>query len=157
MNHLLREFKKEDAEGVKDLILTVLSKEYPFEKSAYSDSDLDKIGEVYGAENDSFIVIEDGGIIAGTVGVKEETKDDALLRRLFVDLKHRRQGFGTELLKRAILFCRTKHYKSIHFRCTDRMADAMKLCLKNGFKEVEALDVSGFKIHNLKLTLKFSL
>ena len=28
--------------------LNILSREYPFDKSAYSDSDLNKIGETYG-------------------------------------------------------------------------------------------------------------
>ena len=102
MSHTLRVFKKDDAKGVKELILTVLAKEYPFDRSAYSDSDLDKINEVYGTDKDSFFVIDEDGEIVGTVGIKGETKDDALLRRLFVDLKHRKKGYGTELLARAI-------------------------------------------------------
>ena len=153
MSHSLRSFKRNDSQGVKDLILTILTKEYPFDKSAYSDSDLDRIPEVYGGEKDSFFVIEEDGYIVGTVGVKEETKDDALLRRLFVDVKHRKRGYGTELLNAVIDFCNSKSYKRIYFRCTDRMADAMKLCVKKGFKETERLEVSGFKIHKLQLEL----
>lgn len=102
---------------------------------------------------DSFMVIEDNGEIVGTVGVKEDAKDTALLRRLFVDLKHRKRGYGTELLNKAVDFCKEKGYKSIYFRCTDRMADAMKLCLKKGFIEIEALEISGFKIHNLEFKI----
>lgn len=153
MTHMLRSFKQEDSKGVRDLILAILSKEYPFDRSAYSDSDLDRIDEVYGGRNDSFFVIEEDGQIVGTVGVKGETKDDALLRRLFVDLKHRRRGYGTELLKRAIEFCRSKGYRRIYFRCTDRMADAMRLCLKSNFRETEKLEVGGFRIHKLELEL----
>lgn len=153
MNHSLRQFKKEDAKGVKDLILGVLMKEYPFDKSAYSDSDLDRIGEVYGGERDSFFVIEEDGEVVGTVGVKEEARDAALLRRFFVDLKHRKRGYGTQLLEKAIDFCRSKGYKRIFFRCTGRMADAMNLCVKKGFMETEKLEVSGFNIHKLELSL----
>ena len=153
MGYSLRSFSKEDEKGVRELILGILTKEYPFDKSAYSDSDLNRIGEVYGGGKDSFMVIEDNGQIVGTVGVKEDTKETALLRRLFVDLKHRKKGYGTELLNKAIDFCREKGYKRVYFRCTDRMSDAMKLCLKKGFKETEALEVSGFKIHNLELTI----
>jgi len=154
MGHKLRGFKNDDSKGVKDLILAVLTKEYPFDKAAYSDSDLDRIGEVYGGEKDSFFVIEEGGEIVGTVGVKEEAESDALLRRLFVDLKHRKHGYGTELLEKAIEFCKSKGYGRIFFRCTDRMSDARNLCLKRGFKETETLDVSGFKIHKLELALQ---
>ncbi|MDD5421926.1 MAG: GNAT family N-acetyltransferase [Candidatus Omnitrophota bacterium] len=153
MPHLLRQFTKEDAKGVKDLILTILAKEYPFDKSAYSDSDLERIGETYGGERDSFFVIDDGGEVVGTVGIKQESKDEALLRRLFVDPKRRKLGYGTQLLSSAIDFCRQNGYKSIYFRCTDRMADAMKLCLKKGFKETEKLEVGGFRIHKLELSL----
>ncbi len=148
--HKLRTFTKNDAQGTKDLILSILTKEYPFDKNAYSDSDLEKIDEVYGGPKDAFMVIEDDGDIVGTVGIKEDSKDTALLRRLFVDLKHRKKGYGTELLDRAIDFCREKGYRLVYFRCTDRMSDAMKLCMKKGFKEIEALEVSGFRIHNLE-------
>jgi len=153
MNHILRPFKKEDAQDVRDLILSILTKEYPFDKSAYSDSDLDRIGEVYGGKRDTFFVVEEAGKIVGTVGVKEDTGSEALLRRLFVDYGHRKLGYGTALLKRAIAFCAENKYRHVYFRCTDRMVDAMKLCLKEGFKEVEALEVSGFKIHKLALTI----
>ncbi|MDP2912591.1 MAG: GNAT family N-acetyltransferase [Candidatus Omnitrophota bacterium] len=153
MRGILRTYEEKDVKGVKELILGILTKEYPFDRSAYSDSDLDKISEVYGGKNDAFFVIADNGEIVGTVGVKEETRDDALLRRLFVDLKHRKHGYGTELLEKVIEFCRAKGYKRVIFRCTDRMADAMKLCMKKLFKETESLEVGGFKIHKLDLAL----
>ena len=153
MTNTLRTFRKEDADGVKDLILNILAKEYPFDRSAYSDSDLNKIGETYGGGRDSFFVVEEDGDIVGTVGVKEESQAEALLRRLFVNLKHRRKGYGSGLLDRAIAFCREKGYKKIYFRCTDRMSDAARLCVKKGFKETEKLAVGGFQIHKLELTL----
>lgn len=153
MAHIIRPFRKEDSGGVKDLILSILTKEYPFDRKAYSDSDLDSIDQTYGGRRDSFFVVEADSEVVGTVGVKEETKDDALLRRLFVDFKHRKRGYGAELLKMAIDFCRQSGYKKIYFRCTDRMADAMRLCIKNGFMETEKLEVSGFRIHKLELGL----
>lgn len=153
MEYMLRHFKNTDSQGVKELILTILSKEYPFDRSAYSDSDLDKIGETYGGEREAFFVLEESGEVVGTVGVKEEGSEDALLRRLFVDLKHRKRGYGSALLEMAVNFCREKGFKKIYFRCTDRMSDAMNLCLKKGFKETESLEVSGFRIHKLEAKL----
>ena len=154
MKHALRNYKPSDAQGVKDLILSILTKEYPFDKSVYSDSDLDKIGEVYGGKNDAFFVVDEEGVIVGTAGVKEDAPGDALLRRLFVDEKHRRRGYGTGLLDRALAFCLEKGYRHVIFRCTDRMTDAMNLCLKKGFVETENLEVSGFRIHKLVLNIK---
>lgn len=153
MSHQLRRFKKEDSEGVKGLILKILEKEYPFDRRAYSDSDLDSISGTYGGERDAFFVIEELGRIAGTAAVKEDGDRQALLRRFFVDPAMRRRGYGRELLDCAIKFCREKGYKSVFFRCTDRMKDAMSLCVKNGFREIEALPVSGFLIHRLELKL----
>jgi len=154
VTHTLRHFRREDADGVKELIMLILSKEYPFDRAAYSDSDLDRIDEVYGGANSAFFVVEENGSIVGTVGIKEETKDEALMRRLFVDPKYRRHGYGAALLQKALEFCKERGYKRIFFRCTDRMADAMRLCKKHGFKETESLDVSGFKIHKLELAVR---
>jgi GNAT superfamily N-acetyltransferase len=154
MGHLLRQYTEKDSKGVRELILSILAGEYPFDRSAYSDSDLNKISETYGGPMDTFFVIEDAGQIVGTVGVKEETRDDALMRRLFVDVKKRRHGYGSELAEKAIEFCRSKGYKRMIFRCTGRMADAMKLCLRKGFRETEKLEVGGFNIHKLELSLR---
>lgn len=153
MSYALRTFQKNDADSVKELILKILAKEYPFDRSAYSDSDLDRIGEVYGGSRDSFFLIEGPEGVVGTVGIKEESKEEALLRRLFVDSRHRKKGHGTSLLEKALDFCRSKGYHKVRFRCTDRMADAMHLCIKKGFKEVESLKVGGFKIHVLELAI----
>jgi len=154
MGHELRPFRDNDADGVKGLILLILSGEYPFDRSAYSDSDLDKIAQTYGGPRDAFFVVEEDGDVVGTVGIKEESSSDALLRRLFVDVKHRGRGYGSELIARAVDHCRLHGYKRIYFRCTDRMANAMKACQKKGFKEVEKLEVSGFRIHKLELVLR---
>ena len=154
MEHVLRLFKKDDAENVKKLILGILAGEYPFDKSAYSDSDLEKIGQTYGGKKDAFFVIDEASQVAGTVGIKMETDDTALLRRLFVDVKRRRHGYGSDLIDKAIDFCKEKGYTKICFRCTDRMSDAMKLCVRKGFKETDTLSVSGFNIHKLELDLK---
>ena len=55
--HTLRVFSKEDAGGVKDLILSILTKEYPFDKNAYSDSDrlfaFDLLASLYIRKGDS--------------------------------------------------------------------------------------------------------
>lgn len=154
MGHSIRTFKESDADGVRELILSILSKEYPFDRSAYSDSDLNAISSTYGGPGDCFFVVEDGGEIVGTVGVKKESGSEALLRRLFVDAKHRGRGFGTALVDKALEFARHRGYKRLFFRCTDRMANAMKLCLKKGFRETDRLEVSGFNIHKLEMELQ---
>lgn len=147
------EYKPEDSVGVKNLILSILEKEYPFDRSAYQDTDINDISGTYGGEGNVFFVVREGKKIIGTAGIKRETPESALLRRLFVDEKYRRKGLGTKLAKKAIEFCESRNYKEMIFRATDRMRQAMSLCKKMGFKEKEDLEVSGFHIHKFVLKL----
>ena len=148
-----REYKYEDSQEVKNLILSILEREYPFDRSVYQDTDINDVSGTYGGVGDSFFVIEKDKKIVGTVGIKKDTPQSALLRRLFVDENHRKRGLGTMLLKRAIDFCKSNDYKEIIFRATDRMSQAMSLCRKMGFKEKDDLEVSGFHIHRFVLKL----
>jgi N-acetylglutamate synthase-like GNAT family acetyltransferase len=148
-----RQYRPEDSAGVKNLILSILEKEYPFDRSAYQDSDINDISGTYEGEGNAFFVIEKDKKIVGTAGIKRDTAESALLRRLFVDANYRKRGIGTALLKKAIEFSKSKEYKEMIFRATDRMKDAMKLCKKTGFDEKEDLPVSGFHIHKFILKL----
>jgi GNAT superfamily N-acetyltransferase len=154
MEGKVREYRPEDSVEVKGLILSILQKEYPFDQSAYQDSDINDITGTYDGENDAFFVVEKGGKIAGAVGIKKDENQSALVRRLFVDENHRRSGFGTMLLEKAIKFCKAKDYGKMTFRATDRMSSAMKLLKKMGFREDENLEVSGFHIHRFVLRLR---
>jgi len=149
----VQKYKPEDSEKVRDLILSILKDEYPFDMVAYSDTDINDITGVYGGEKCSFFVIKDKDKVVGTVGVKNEDDNTALIRRLFVDKSYRKKGLGTSLVKKALDFCETKDYKEIVFRATDRMKNAMRLLEKNGFKKIESLEVSGFCIHKYLLKL----
>ena len=149
----VRAFKEKDAGQVKELILSILTQEYPFDRSAYSDSDLDAILETYGGGNDAFFVIESEGGVFGTVCVKEDSEDTALLRRLFIDPRYRRRGYGSLLIEKATEHCRRKNFKRLVFRTTGRMAQAIILCKKNNFKEAEKIDLGGFQIYTFILSL----
>ena len=148
-----REYKSEDSVGVKNLILSILEKEYPFDRSAYQDSDVNDISGTYGGKGNAFFVVEKDSKVVGTVGIKKDTDESVLLRRLFVDENYRKQGLGRELLAKAIDFCKAEHYKQIIFRATDRMQSAMNLMKNMGFKEKDDLEVSGFHIHRFALKL----
>lgn len=149
-----RKFDEKDGEGVKDLIISILTKEYPFDKSVYENSDIKDIGKTYGGKRDVFFVIDAENDVIGTVGVKEDSKDTALLRRLFVKPAFRRKGYGTLLLSKAISHCKKNDFKRIVFRATGRMAQAINLLKKTGFKEVEKIDLGGFKIYKFALDLQ---
>jgi len=149
----VRAFKKEDSEEIKDLILSILTKEYPFDKSAYSDSDLFDLYGTYSGKKDNFFVLEDNGKIIGTVGIKQDAEDTALLRRLFVVAGQRKKGYGKLLVDKALVFCKDKDYGRIVFRTTNRMTQAIELCMKRGFKKAEEIDLEGFQIYKFVLEL----
>lgn len=149
----VKQFKPGDSVGVRDLILSILKDEYPFDMNAYSETDINDISGVYGGDKNFFFVVKDGMDVVGTIGIKKETGDMALMRRLFVSKKYRRRGLGLLLVRKAIDTCRANGYDKIAFRATDRMKEAMRLLEKNGFKETESLEVGGFHIHNYLLKL----
>ena len=70
----IRTFENKDGDNVKDLIISILSNEYPFDKKVYENSDLSDIGQVYGGKRDAFFVVEFDGKIVGTVGIKEDSE-----------------------------------------------------------------------------------
>lgn len=149
----IRKFVETDCLKVKEMILSILEKEYPFDRKAYSDTDLESIGATYGGSRDVFFVIEKEGRIIATAGIKEDSSQTALLRRVFVDSGERRKGYGSQLLNKAIEFCREKGYKEVVFRATSKMIQAIELCKKHGFKEMEKLDLGGFFIYKFSLDL----
>ncbi|MFH0839460.1 MAG: GNAT family N-acetyltransferase [Candidatus Omnitrophota bacterium] len=149
----VRKFDTKDSADVKNLIVSILTKEYPFDKSVYENSDISSINDTYGGRRDVFFVIESDDDIIGTVGVKEDSEDTALLRRLFIKPSCRRKGYGSLLLSRALNHCRKNHFKQVVFRATGRMAQAINLLKKNGFKEAEKIDLGGFRIYKFVLDL----
>jgi len=151
----VRKFQNRDNEEVKDLILSILTKEYPFDKKVFEeDSDIGDIGQSYGGKKDAFLVLDAGNKIVGTVGIKEESNNTALVRRLFVDSASRRKGYGTLLMEKVIRHCKRNNFKKIVFRTTGRMAQAINLVKKMNFIEEENLDLGGFSIYKFTLNLE---
>ncbi len=149
----VRTFEKKDNPSVKNLIISILTKEYPFDESVYEESDLSDIKQVYGGKRDVFLVVESEGQIMGTIGIKEDTKDTAIIRRLFVDPSCRRKGYGALLLDKGIRHCKKNNFKHIAFRTTGRMIQAINLIKKMNFKEAEKIDLGGFQIYKYILDL----
>lgn len=149
----IRRFNNKDQAEVKKLITEILSEEFLMDQRAYPYSDLDSVSTVYGGEREGFFVGEEKGKVIGTVGVKEESKEVAILRRLFINSAYRGKGFGRLLMDRALAFCREKGYKEAIFHVSTNMKTAMALCKRRGFKEKERLELGGIDIVKLVLAL----
>ncbi|NQT90725.1 MAG: GNAT family N-acetyltransferase [Candidatus Omnitrophica bacterium] len=134
----IRSFDPQDAEGVKSLISSVMSREYPAEEKAYQYGDLDDVVAAYGSLREKFLVAEEGAEVIGAVGIKEDSSATALLRRLFVHPSHRGRGVGSMLVDTAMDFCKMNGYEEVVFRATSKMTQAINLlATKKGFAEKE--------------------
>lgn len=150
MNIKIRKFEKKDQAQVYKLILSILKKEFPLEQQTYSAIDLNDIQSNYGGKKDIFLVALVGNSVIGTIAVKEDDRNTALLRRIFVSPEFRGIGLGHKLIIRAIEFCEEKQYRLINFCTTNRMKAANALCQKNGFKRRACMALGPVKL--LKFT-----
>lgn len=149
----IRRIKTEDTASVKSLIDRIMSGEFSDVAKVYEYDDLDDIASHYGGERDIFLVAEKDGKIVGTVAIKEDGKDTALLRRIFLDKDYRGKGYGEKLISKAMEFCFLMNYRNVVFRGTDRMQNALRLCLKNGFRQESVAELGSFKLIELARTL----
>ncbi|MCG2710910.1 MAG: GNAT family N-acetyltransferase [Candidatus Omnitrophica bacterium] len=130
----VRSFRDADKPQVIKLINSILKNEFSISKDAYSDFDINNINDVYGGKRDLFLVAVTGSSVVGTIAIKEDDKNSALLRRVFVAPEFRGIGLGKKLIVKAIEFCENNNYSVINFCSTDKMQAANELCKKNGFK-----------------------
>ena len=142
----VRPFKDSEQEKIKNFIIWILEKEFTLNSEEYPEQDLDNLKKIYQQPGCIMLVAEEEGQLIGTVAVKDENKEVALIRRLFIHPAYRRRGFGLVLLNRAIDFCRLNGYKKAIFRSTSGMSSAISLCLKQGFKETERVSWEGSEI-----------
>jgi putative acetyltransferase len=149
----IRRFNTKDQGQVKELITDILANDFAMDQKAYPHSDLDSIPDVYGGEREVFFVGENEGRIIGTVAIKEESRDIAILRRLFIGSKYRGKGYGRLLIEKALDFCRDKGYHEVIFHVSDTMKAATALCSGKGFREKEKLNLGGVNIIKFALTI----
>ena len=142
----VRRIKPEERDQVRDLITSVMQEEFPQESPAYEYRDLDDVLAHYSGDRETFLVAEQDGAIIGTVAIKEDGPDTALLRRIFVHKDYRGRGYGKRLLRSAMEFCFERQYKNVTFRGTDRMQNALQLCLKSGFEEQDVAELGDFNL-----------
>ncbi len=135
MSVKIRPVQAADGAQVKELVQTILEKEFPVDRSAYVVDDLEQLTQTYGGAGSGFLVAEDGNRIVGSCGIKAESPQRAILRRLFVDPSFRRQGVGAALLKEAISFCRSHGFREIVISTSTGMEQAIRLCRSLGFQE----------------------
>lgn len=105
-------YSPNDQLDVKKFVLGVL-KEFDFDYNPKLDYDLEDPQKYYPDTGGVFYVIKNGGKIIGTIGIKNKSKGVAELKRFYIDKNHRGKGYGSQLVNKAIDFCRQKKFKKI--------------------------------------------
>jgi predicted GNAT family acetyltransferase len=146
MDIKIRKFQKQDEPQVIKLITSILKTEFDLEKQTYADFDIKNINDVYGGKRDLFLVAVIGNTVIGTIAIKEDDNNSALLRRVFVSPEFRGIGLGKQLIVKAIEFCEEKKYSVINFCSTDKMEAANNLCRRNGFKRRACMSLGPVKL-----------
>ena len=143
-----------NAQAAREVIESILAREYPSSLHAFPPNDLADLFSSYGKLGEAFFVALENGKVIGTAGVKREDDRSAFLRRLFVLPEYRRKQVGSELVERAIQFCREVGYQELIFKTTSTMENAIRLCEKKGFVTKACLDLGPLKLLKYALNLK---
>jgi len=133
------------------MIARVLESEFSDAESGFFGNDIERVSENYAGEGETFFVATDGNRIVGTAGIKREDDRQAMLRRIFVDPDYRKRRIGSQLIDKAVSFCKGQGYDEIIFKTTSRMSDAIRMCEANGFTKRAQIELAGLDL--LKFTL----
>lgn len=135
MNPMIFEYSPKFQKETKEFILNVW-KEFGFSYHQQWDFDLDDFYEFYIKNGGMFYILLLNEKIIGTMGIIKLENNIAELKRFYIDIKHRRKGFGSMLVTKALEFCREKKFSKIEFETNKKFVAAHALYLKRGFKIV---------------------
>jgi GNAT superfamily N-acetyltransferase len=107
------------------------------------DNDLVDIDSTYRDSGGEFWVVEDGGSVAGAIGVLPRDGETCELKRLYIDKGRWGRGFGSTLIKTVISWARDNGYPRIVLWSDVLFENAHRLYIKHGFEasqETRAID-----------------
>ena len=82
--------------------------------------------------------------IIGTVAVREMNGNDCELKSLYLLEKYQGQGYGRQLLEKAVNFAKNCGYEKMYLDSLSTSTRAVKLYRKFGFKDTEKYNESRF-------------
>ena len=127
----IKNFCREDKEGVKRLISSIFMEIFNYERSRLED--IENVDKNY----DKFLVAEEGGKIIGTIGLCKKGKSAGEIRRMYVAKEYRRKGVGTLLYNKIEAFSKKNGIIILVLSTAPEMRDAIEFYTKNGFDITE--------------------
>ncbi len=139
----IRPFRPEDKPGVVSIIESVY-RVYGYRLDFdHFDADLVDVQTTYQDAGGEFWAADEGGSVAGCVGVLPHGADECELKRLYVAGARRRRGLATRLLATARGWAISRGYRRMILWSDVLLAAAHTLYLKSGFRatnETRAID-----------------
>ena len=140
---VIRPYRPEDKPGVVAVIKSVYDDfNYILDFDVF-DADLVDIQSTYEDAGGAFWVLDDGGMIAGCVGVLPKEGDACELKRLYLGKAYRRRGWGTRLLAMARGWAIARGFRRMVLWSDVLFEPAHRLYVKSGFRatrETRAID-----------------
>ena len=135
MTIYLEEYTPDKRGKVKDFILHTW-KEFGFVYMPEFDQDLDDPRKFYIEPGGMFYILREGDMIIGTIGIINKKDSCAELKRFYIDIDRRRQGYGTRLFDKALEFCRQHGKHKIEFETGKAFTQGHAFYINKGFKIV---------------------
>ena len=132
-------FKSEDIDCLTHLHGILYTEEYGYDQTfeAYVAEGLAEFVQSFDPKKDRIWLAEVSDRIVGAIAVVGQSKVEAQLRWFLVHPDYREQGLGSELLNKALKFCKESKYKTIFLWTTSDLHTAGRLYTRAGFKKVE--------------------
>jgi N-acetylglutamate synthase-like GNAT family acetyltransferase len=151
--YFFREFEPKDQDGVYTLILSILENEFNDIPPENFLVDVRDVENNYTGNGNEFIVCEHEGMVVGTIAVKRDDEETALLRRFFVNPHYRGKEIGKRLIQKIFEVCKESGYKKVLFTGNNKMHKVKSVLSKAGFKEEEDILLKGLEIFKLSYKL----
>lgn len=120
-------------EEVNLLMHEILVEEYGFHQ--FSKDILNSHNHEYLQGNNKLWLAIENDVIIGTTGIIEMSKEQALLKKIYVKTAYRGKGIAKQLLEHCLTHAKKMGYDSVYLETYHRLGRAKAFYEKNGFKE----------------------
>jgi len=142
MHATIRKIQSKDNPHIAALIRQVLIEHHaPKVGTAYADTSLDTLSEVYDTPNSVYYIVEASGIVIGGCGIAPlENGDVAIceLQKMYFAPEARGTGLAAQLLQKCIDAAKGFGYSQCYLETLPNMEAAKKLYTKFGFTYLDA-------------------
>jgi len=115
------------------------AKEYGYDKTfeVYVAKGLEEFVEFFNPDKDRIWLAETNNQIIGSIAIVGTSKLEAQLRWFLVHPEYRGLGLGRKLIKKALLFCKRRRYRTLFLWTTSELKAAGHLYTSIGFRKTE--------------------